>query len=155
VSRWVVPGRVPLGLGVVEVQGRRAGAVTPRLTTRAIREVAIGATDCHVQNQVEVLVERSVDASIFPGVEAAEAAFLPEAVFGGVDIQDDVLGVVEVGLNPVLGPNEAEGVHGIAERLPVRVATVGKPVWIVLPAGSPVEGRAEGAAARACVAVAG
>ena len=88
----VVPGGVPGTLGIVEGVDGSGVHVRPCLAALAIREVAIGATDGHVHEQVELLVEGGVQVSLVSPrvVTAAPATSLPEALAGSVDVENDV-----------------------------------------------------------------
>ena len=83
--------------------------VGPGLAAIAIREVAIGAANSNVEDQEEVLVERSVDVLlVYPRVVTVlPTASLPEGLGGCVDIEDDLVRCIDVSLDAVLGPNQA------------------------------------------------
>ena len=106
---WVRPSWVPGAPAVPKCVHTVRVGVAPGLAALAIREVAIRSTDSNVEDQEEVLVERCIDILlVYPRVVTVlPTASLPEGLGGCINIEDDLVRCVDVGLDAVLGPEQA------------------------------------------------
>jgi hypothetical protein len=119
-----------------------------------VGEVGVGATDSDVKDEVELLVEGSVQGLVMPGVElgVGEVASIPVGDLAHVNVKNNVLGGVEVGLDSLLGPNETVDVEVVAKRSSVLVLAVSLVPDVLVPVGSHVQGRSEGITASSTAA---
>lgn len=81
-SRVRVPRGQPLIASQPKVTHGIRRCVRPRLATHIVRKIAACAARCHVQNDVELTVERSVRAAAMPRILATESATLVVTVTG-------------------------------------------------------------------------
>ena len=142
-SGWVVPRRVPLVFGTVELTGGTTRVVGPWFAALAVREVSICAADSDIQDEVEVLVEGRVVTAACPWVVVLEVTSLSEALRLHVDVEDDIVDVINVGEKSVLSPDQAIGVHAIREMGSLRVGVSGLVVGVLVPCRSPMESGSE------------
>ena len=112
VGSGVVPSRVPLVFGVIKRVGGMGVGVGPGFAARTVGEIASGAADCNVQDQVKILIERSICWLVDPRVVLVlPSSFAEEVLVRHVNIEDDVLGAVDVCLQSFRGPEETVDVH--------------------------------------------
>ena len=131
--------RVPEGVRGVRVR------VSPGLAALAIGEVPVGATRSNIHDNVELLVEGGVDITLVgPRVVAlAPATSFPEGLGGGVNVEDYVVGSIEVSGETILGPEQTVDMEVVRKGLGVSVLLRGLQVAIGVISGSPVEGGGE------------
>lgn len=77
-----VPRRLPLLSTIPEVSQRIRGSILPRLTAHIVGEEAVCAARCHVQNKIELPVERSVQTAFRPRIVTGESTALEVTIFG-------------------------------------------------------------------------
>jgi hypothetical protein len=142
VGLGVSPGLVP-AVVVVEPVLSVVISVGPWLAAIAVTEEAVCASDSDVHDQVELLVEWSIVTAAVPWVLTAEVTSLVEALTMHVDIEDNVVWVVDVGVESLVSPDQAVGVHVVSKGVTVLVGVSGHVEWVVFVVRSPVEGRAE------------
>ncbi len=119
--------------------------VGPRLAALTVREVAICATSSDVHEEVEFLVEGSVDLLLVSPrvVTLGPATAFPEGLRRGVNIENNVVRGVQIGGDSILGPEETIDMEVISEGIRGRVLLRGLLITIGIPGGSPVEGGSE------------
>lgn len=120
--------------------------VCPRLAALTIWEVAIGATNSHVEDEVELSVEGSRVVLVDPGIveTAGIGSSLEETLLSEVHVQHNVGRTVNVGVESVLVPVEAIGVPVLIKVNRRNVVSVSLLVLILRPVDSPVESGAKG-----------
>jgi len=112
VGSGVVPSGVPLVFGIPEGVAGVAVVVGPGLAALTIGEIASGTTDCNVKDQIKILVERRTGGLVDPRVVLMLPSTLAEKVtVRHVNIEDDVVRGVDVGLESFRSPEEAVYVH--------------------------------------------
>lgn len=146
--RRLGPSAVPLVPRIPEVMLRVRTSVYPGLAARSIHKPTVGPPDGHVQDQVEGLIEGgTVVTRLAPGIDVLrsgavawrEIAAAPERLVEGI-VQRPVEARIEVHVDVLLGPLEAEGVEAGGEgRVQCLAAVGGAPPGIVGQVGSPVD----------------
>lgn len=140
-----IPSREPCASGVVESVGGAWVGVNIGLAAGTIREEPVGSTDGNVKDKIELLVERSVVRLVLPWVKefVSETSLAPEGLRGGINIENNVVRGIDVGLDTVFSPVEAISVHSIGERGVMEIVLMSHVVGIFLPVRSPMESGAK------------
>lgn len=136
--------------------------IQPGLCVDVVLEPAIGATNSHVEDEIEVLVKGSlIAASVFPdimdtssvGIRGGEVAALPERLVE-VGVEDLKEAGVDVGEEIFLRPLQSESVEASRVRsMESSALDVGAPPGIVGRARAPVKRRRDDVVAALGVSV--
>lgn len=133
---WIVPGGVPLASVAPEVVLGIGGSVAPWFAASAVWEEPVGASNSHVEHQVEFLVERGLLSLAIPDVFAAEVALGPHVrVEGGH--QHGL--AVDGRLYSAFVPFEAVDVEVVGEVVRVLVALGSLSIGVMVICRPPVE----------------
>ena len=137
---------------IPKVPRSKVAAIDPRLVALTVKEPSILRTDSDVEDEVELLVEWCIEATLDPWVfhksavcssDAVEATLLPELVVLGELVVHDLLETgIEEQEQVLLGPLETKSVVGRGKGLAAEESiTVCVDVAVVLGVGTPVESR--------------
>jgi hypothetical protein len=143
----ITPGGPPLSLVVVELGRGTLGHVGPGLGSDSVLEVSGSSSDGQVKDEVVGSVEGGVLVlGVLPGIgPVAHSGLVPVALSTVIHLQDTVGIIIEVGVDLLVIPVEAESVEGIGEASSGGgLFSVGLGVLVGEVVGAPMHGGAEG-----------
>lgn len=142
---WIVPRWPPLGSAVVKGSWWVGLVILPGfVAAHTVWEVAICATDGHIENEVVFSIEWSIVCGIGPWVwdGSRESSGSEHISALGVKVQDQLL--VDERLDIILGPLNLIDVEVVGEGATlVEVASMACLPSIIWPFGSPMKGATE------------